>query len=243
MGPPGRKSIDKARTGIFQGMSDLQSIGKTEVLIKDVCTEAGYAGPDNKAFREAIKELVSEELLTKLKGGMVQVTQKAVDEGHMPKPKPPATNEDIQNQFWEKLTSKSAANAKIKGGFPKLDKLRLIYDCILDGNSHTKKHLCCEIGGYAGVDNKGFRNLMTRMKELGMIEIAGGNVTATSVLFPRGRPDDSGKTGNDVDVTQDGDSGSPQTTKVASPTKKRKHESVSSSDEDDGDDDDSSYEG
>jgi hypothetical protein len=74
MSPPGRKSIDKARTGILQAMSDLFAVNKNEAPLLDIANAAGYKAVDDKSVRAAVKELQDQGIIVKMKGPKKEAT-------------------------------------------------------------------------------------------------------------------------------------------------------------------------
>jgi hypothetical protein len=78
MSQPGRKSVDKARAGILQAMSDLFAVSKKEAPLLDIANAAGYKAVDDKSVRTAVKELTDQGIIVKVKGpkkgGNIQLT-------------------------------------------------------------------------------------------------------------------------------------------------------------------------
>jgi uncharacterized GH25 family protein len=77
----------------------------------------------------------------------------------MPPPRPPPTNEEIQEEFLGKILRNNK-------GIPNAEKTGMIFSKMLDGKSHAKKDLV-KLVDYAGTDNKAFRNLMACIEKDG----------------------------------------------------------------------------
>jgi hypothetical protein len=72
--------------------------------------------------------------------------------------------------FFEKLC-KNPEN--YPGGLPSESQSKIIFDMLLDREVHTKEELV-KAAGYAGTDNKKFRNLMKRLEAIKVVDKSGG---------------------------------------------------------------------
>lgn len=187
MPPPSRNAIDKVKAGFLQVMADNYAFNKTSMSLVDIAKGIGYESNNNKSFKSAYKELKDEGIVTKPQGGIVDITEKGIKD-HMPAPRPPPTNEEIQQDY----LSKTVAMKTKDKDFPSEEKTTMIFNRLSDGQAHSKEELANMVG-WANTNNKAIKKLMKFFKDKELIESATSTGTAiikfTDTMFPNGRPE------------------------------------------------------
>ena len=195
-------SIKKARDAILRVMANWHSVGVNTQKLQAVAVEAEYGSTDGKAFRTAVKNLKDEGIIIKQDTNIIMT-----DKGIKGLPKADKSPEAPSNEKTQKKILEKILKSK---GVPPEPKTTLIFNTLLDGESHCKKDLA-KIAGYDGTDNKPFRNLMAALKIF--FVSPKGAAQFSDALFPFGR--DAAKSSTDKKR-------SAEEVKESPPTKKKR---------------------
>lgn len=187
---------------ILAKMAELDKIGITSVTEELLLKATGYARSDSTGYRKATKKLIKElQYLSKAtvnKSTSYSLTEKGrshlLEKGTIVVPEEPKTNQEQHQQFLETLQSMVKAPVA---------KLEAIFGKLLDGKWHAAGDLLA-LAGYNRPDSTGYRNIMSGMNKLGLLETtfqksgasaaSGSNKTKKirfgDKAFPFGRPSD-----------------------------------------------------
>ena len=155
-----------------------------EVPEQDVLHKTGYARTDCAAYRKAMKELTKTLQHVTKSNGVVSLTAGGLgylaQHGVQVQVTPP-TMEEHQ----EKLQQMVVNNANA----PKKNILAL-WNLLLDGRNHAIAETV-EVAGYQRTDSKGYRQIMSYLKKLELVEKKGDTYCFTDKMYRYGsRPAD-----------------------------------------------------
>ncbi|VEU33579.1 unnamed protein product [Pseudo-nitzschia multistriata] len=167
-------------------MAEMDQVGvsvvKEEVLLK----ATGYARSDSNGYRKATKELIKQlcyvTRTTKNKVTTYSLTEEGrkhlVDTGLIVVAAEPLNNEEVHAHFKEILKK------SVKAPESKLEK---VFETLGKGDWHTTKDLV-NVAGYTRSDSSGYKNIMSGMRTLGLLEKSGSKVRFSDKAFRFGRP-------------------------------------------------------
>jgi len=171
-------------------MAEMKQIGVLVVKEEIMLEATGYARQDSKGYRNAVKDLTKERgyitKTTKNKKTTYELTENGrtflADSGQIVTTLEPSSNDELHQQMKGMLI-------KIVKATPAL-KVAAVFNKLKDGKWHSVKDLV-QTAGYARADSKGYRNIISGMKTLDMLE---KSKTTTSTFrfsdknFKFGRP-------------------------------------------------------
>lgn len=173
-------AINTARNKFLQAAADQHAINPGPQDLKAVAMDAGYKGIEGKAFRKAVQNLKQEGLLNRSKN-VITWTDKGIAD--FPEAKAPPSQEERQTMFFEKLCKDPEG---YPGGLPSEEKIKVVFNILLDRESHTKEQLA-KAAGYSATDTKKFRNLMKRLEAIKVIDSSNGkSIQLNGTMFPAG---------------------------------------------------------
>lgn len=144
----------------------MRQVGIDQVDEKEILFKTGYARTDSKGYRNAIKELVKELGHVSKSKGTLSLTGAGlayIEENGLAVEVKPATMEDHQAELRNALTEHAKAPAT---------KSLAIWDVLVDGKTHSSTELL-EAAEYQRTDSKGYREIMTWLRKLELLEKEG----------------------------------------------------------------------
>jgi len=185
---PKKKGVIKGDPvkGILAKMAEMDQVGLTEVKGEDVLKASGYGSCESKGFRNIAKELIKElDYLTKTtKNKVTTYTLTETGRNHLLETgaivvvAEPKTNEEHHDQLLEILRKIVVA--------PRI-KLEAVFQELKDGDWHSTPDLL-SAADYGRPDSKGYRNIMSSLRKLDLLEKKGKDVRFNDKAFKFGRP-------------------------------------------------------
>jgi hypothetical protein len=185
---PKKKGVVKGDPveGILAKMAEMDQVGLTEVNEEDVLKASGYGSRESKGFRKIAKELIKElGYLTKTtKNKVTTYTLTETGRNHLLETgaivvvAEPKTNEEHHDQLLEMLRKIVVA--------PNI-KLEAVFRALKCGDWHSIPELL-SAADYERPDSKGYRNIMSGLRKLDLLEKKGKDVRFNDKAFKFGRP-------------------------------------------------------
>lgn len=178
-----KKAGNKGATDetILAKMGEMHQMGIMEVDESILLEATGYGRHDSKGYRSAVKKLKDLGYVEKTKT-VYKLAESGIEylleSGVIEIPEEPKTNEEHHAQLLGTLGKLVAA--------PK-GKLEAVFDLLKDGDWHMVDELL-EASEYGRTDSKGFRNIISGLGKLGLLEKEGKTRRFSDKAFKFGRP-------------------------------------------------------
>eukprot|EP00977_Amphora_coffeiformis_P026669 scaffold28921_cov191-Amphora_coffeaeformis.AAC.10 len=178
-GPKG-DTVEIIRSYLFT----MREMGINQVAEQDVLHKTGYARTDSVGYRKAMGKLTkalqhvtkSKGIVSLTPGGLTYLAQHGVQV----KVTPP-TMEEHQEKLLQMVLSN--ANAPEKN-------ILALWKLLLDGRIHAVSEMV-KVAGYQRTDSKGYRQMMSYLKKLELVEKKGDDFCFTDNVYRHGsRPMD-----------------------------------------------------
>jgi hypothetical protein len=185
-----KKQVSKVKKGsptenILAKMAKMDQIGVAEVMEVILLQATGYTHHDSKGYRNAVKELIKERgyigKTSKDKKTTYQLTENGrkflVDSGQIVVAPEPTNNEELHEHLKGMLSKMVKAPPQ---------KLEAVFNKLKDGNWYSIKELV-KVAGYERTDSKGYRNIISGMKTLDILEKSKDTLRFSDNFFKFGR--------------------------------------------------------
>jgi len=178
--PKGAKKGDPVEL-ILAKMGEMYQIGMTEVKESILLEATGYARHDSNGYRNAVKQVTKELGYVGKEKKIYKLTESGIDylleSGTIVIPEEPKNTEEHHAQLLGTLKLVKA---------PKV-KLEAIFELLADGKWHSIDSLLAA-SEYNRTDSNGYRNIMSGLKNLDLLEKKGKNFRFSDKAFKFGRP-------------------------------------------------------
>mmetsp|Transcript_3930 Transcript_3930/g.11142 ORF Transcript_3930/g.11142 Transcript_3930/m.11142 type:complete len:236 (-) Transcript_3930:683-1390(-) len=195
--PTQSKTIQRRRSGgsgakgdtastILDKLAEMHRTGVKDVKETVLLKATGYAGPDTKTYRNAVRDLVKTlgyvTKTTKNKITTYSLTEVGRDHlieiGKLVVAPEPTSNDELHRHL------RATLGESVKAPVAKLER---IFDELLDGQWHDLKDLVA-VAGYLRSDSSGYKNIMASLKSLDLLQKSGRTVRFSDKVYPFGRP-------------------------------------------------------
>lgn len=163
---------------IMAKMTEMYEMRIKEVDEAVLLEATGYSRHDSKGYRNAIKEVTKERGWVEKTKTIYTLTDLGLKHCAVKMPDKPKSNEEHHKQLLQTLEKLVSA--------PKA-KLGAIFELLQDGKLHSVSDLL-EASEYGRADSKGYRNIMSGLKKLGLLEKEGKDYRFSDKAFTFGRP-------------------------------------------------------